>query len=130
MKKLRDSGYTIVELLVAIIVGGVIVGAAQVLVVSHSHLAQRTRDVTVANAYTEKKIESLRSAGYLTLSDGTTNLTSELPLELKAPRSGTLTISSQTASIKRLNLSLTYNDQGVPRTYQYTTYIGELGVGQ
>lgn len=130
MRNLKDSGYTIVELLVAIIVGGVIIGAAQVLVVSHSHLSQRTRDVTVANAYAEKKVESLRSSGYLTLTDGTIDLTSELPLELKTPRSGTLTISSQTSAIKRVNVSMTYNDQGVARTYQYTTYIGELGVGQ
>lgn len=130
MKSLKNHGYTIVELLIVIIVGGIILTGAQVLVISHSHLSQRTRDVVVANAYAEKKIESLRSAGFLSLSDGAIDIAGDLPTELKNPRAGTLTISTQTAAIKRVALSITYNDQGTARNYQYTTYIGELGVGQ
>lgn len=130
MKSLKNHGYTIVELLIVIIVGGIILTGAQVLVISHSHLSQRTRDVIVANAYAEKKIERLRSAGFLSLTDSTTNIDADLPAELKNPRAGALTISTQTAAIKRVELSITYNDQGVTRNYQYTTYIGELGVGQ
>lgn len=97
---------------------------------SHSALSQRGRDVSVANSYAENKIESLRSAGFLALTDGTTDITSELPSELKAPRSGSVVVSTVSSAIKRVNLTITYNDQGAARTYTYSTYVGELGVGQ
>lgn len=97
---------------------------------NNAKLSHRARDVAAANSYVENKIESLRSTGFLGLNDGTTDLTSELPSELKSPRSGTLVITSQTGAIKRAVVSISYNDQGASRTYSYTTYVGELGVGQ
>jgi type II secretory pathway pseudopilin PulG len=132
MSNLRNdtSGYTIVELLVTIIVGGLLTSSVVLILGSHSNITQRGRDVAVANAYAENKIESLRSTGFLGLADGTTDLTNELPAELKNPRSGSLVISSYTTAIKRADISITYSDQGAARTYSYSTYIGELGVGQ
>lgn len=125
-----SSGFTIVELLVTIIVGGILTGSVALFMGSHTHISQRGRDVSVTNSYAENKIESLRSAGFLALTDGTIDVTNELPSELKAPRSGSLVISSETAAIKRAVLTINYNDQGAARTYSYTTFIGELGVGQ
>lgn len=126
----KSMGFTIVELLVTLLVGGVLAGSVAVFLSLHVHTAQRGRDVSVANSYAENKIESLRSAGFLTLADGTTNVTSELPTELNSPREASLVISEETTSIKRVTLSITYSDQGSPRTYTYGTFIGELGVGQ
>ncbi len=111
-------------------VGTVLAGAVALFLNLHVHLAQRGRDVAATNSYVENKVESLRSAGYLSLSNGTTNVTSELPTELKPPRSGSVTISDESTSVKKVDISVTYNDQGTPRTYTYTTYVGELGVGQ
>ena len=125
-----QKGFTIVELIVAIVISSIIVGGASLILGSQIHLSQRGRDLVLANAYTEKKIESLRSLGFLGLSDGTTDITNELPAELNNPRSASLVISSQTAAIKKVEISLTYNDQGVSRTYNYVTFVGELGVGQ
>ena len=119
-----------VELIITLIVGAILILSLHSIVVSHGYLSQRSRDLLIANAYSEQKIEALRSKGYLSLANGTTNITSELPSELAKPRSASLVISSQTAAIKKVHLSLTYSEQGVARTYTYTTYIGELGVGQ
>lgn len=119
-----------VELLIAMIVGGILILALNNIVSSHVYLSQRGRDLSVANAYAEQKIEALRSTGFLGLSDGTTDLTAELPDELKTPRSASLAVSSYTSAIKRIHLTLTYNEQGTARTQTYTTYVGELGVGQ
>ncbi len=85
--------------------------------------------MVVANSYAESKIEALRSAGYLSLADGTTDITSELPDELNQA-SGSLVISSYNTAIKQAVLTINYNQQGNDQTYTYTTYIGELGVGQ
>jgi len=124
------GGFTIVELIVAITIGSIIIGGVSLILGSQVHLSQRGRDLVVANAYVEHRIEALRSRGFLGLANGTTDITSELPTELNTPRSASLVISSYTDAIKKVDISLTYNDQGVSRTYSYTTFIGELGVGQ
>jgi type II secretory pathway pseudopilin PulG len=128
--KNTEDGLTIVELIVAIVVGSIIVGGVSLIVGSQVHLSQRGRDLVIANAYAEQKIESLRSAGYLGLTDGTTDVSGELPTELNNPRNGSLVISSPSAGIKKVDLTINYNDQGSSRTYLYTTFVGELGVGQ
>jgi prepilin-type N-terminal cleavage/methylation domain-containing protein len=128
--RLNAQGFTIVELLVSMIVGAVIVGALSVITINNTHLSQRGRDVVLANAFAEAKVEALRSAGYVSLTDGTTNITAELPSDLKAPRSGSQVVTSPSTGLKKIVLNITYNDQGESRTYSYSTMIGELGVGQ
>lgn len=126
----NSSGFTIMELLVTIIVSSILISSATLILTSHVHLAQRGRDTILANSFAEAKVESLRSVGFVGLVDGTTDITSELPAELKAPRSASLEISALTVAIKEIDLSITYNDQGAARNFSYTTHIGELGVGQ
>lgn len=124
------KGYMTVELIVALIVGAILFLSLNNIVTSNSYLSQRSRDLMAANAFAEQKVESLRSAGYLTLIDGTNDISSELPDELNNPRTGTLVVSSQSTSIKKVHMTISYNEQGTSRTHSYTTYIGELGVGQ
>lgn len=126
----NQSGFTIVEIILAILVGGIIVSSISQIVIAHTYLSQRGRDLIMANAYAEKKVEDLRSAGFRALSNGTTDIASELPAELSSPRSGSVVISSYSSAIKQVDVSITYNEQGTARTYTYRTYIGELGVGQ
>lgn len=126
----KQSGYMTVELLVTLMVGAILVLSLNTIVNTHLYLSQRGRDLVIANAFAEQKIEALRSQGFLTLSDGTTSIAAELPSELKPPRSGSLIISTQSTAIKKVQLSLTYSEQGKARTHTYTTFIGELGVGQ
>lgn len=128
--KESEFGFTIVELLITLFVGAILVTGLNSIVISQSYLGQRSRDLVLANSYVEAKIEALRSLGFSGLTDGTTDITSELPSELVAPRSASLVISSQSSAVKRAVVSVTYNEQGVARTYSYSTLIGELGVGQ
>ncbi len=126
----NSSGFTIVELITAMVVGVIMISGAVLVLTSGQTLAQRHRDLVAANSFAEQKIEALRSIGYLGVSNGTTDVTSQLPNELKSPRSGSLVTSSFSTGVKKAQLTITYNDQGIPRTYVYTTLIGELGVGQ
>jgi type II secretory pathway pseudopilin PulG len=129
-KRLPAGGFTIVEILVTIAVAGVVILSLNDVVTSYVHTSQRGRYLNLANAYAEAKIESLRNAGYNGVSLGTTAITSELPTQLPPGRSGTITVTNPSGGIKQVVLALTYKDQGKTNTYTYTTYIGELGVGQ
>ena len=126
----RTGGYTIVELITAMTVGVIIMGSAFLILVSQLHLSQRGRDLVLMNSYVENKIESMRSKGYLGLSNGTTNIGSELPTELALPATGTMEITTSSTGLKKIDIDINYNDQGTNRVYLYTTYVGELGVGQ
>lgn len=128
--KKEQSGFTVVELLLVIVVGSILVLSINTILTSHAYLSQRGRDLILANAYAELKMESLRSIGFLGLTDGTTDITNELPSELSNSRKGTLVISNFSPSVKQVLITITYNEQGKSRTYSYKSYIGELGVGQ
>ena len=125
-----QKGFTIVELVVAMVVGSILAGATTLIIVDQARISQLGRDVTLANSYAETTVEGLRSQGFNSVDIGVTDVTNELPDELKAPREGTLEISDALNGIKQIDLTITYNDQGTQRTYSYRTYIGELGVGQ
>lgn len=126
----KHNGFMTVELLVTLIVGAVLVLSLNSIVVSHSFLSARARSTVVANAFAEQKIEALRSAGFLGVPVSTTFITSDMPADLQKPRSARLEVTSVTSAIKRVHLTVTYNEQGASRTHTYVTYIGELGVGQ
>lgn len=128
--KLDSNGFTLVELLIGIALSAIFIGSIASLQVNTSHIAERSRDVSVVNSFAENKIEELRSKGYLAVNLGTTDITSELPSELNSPRSATLTVSTDPVTMKKVVLTITYNDRGASRTYSYTTYLGEIGVGQ
>lgn len=130
MIRRRPEGFTIVELIVGVVVGSLIVGGVSLIIANQVHLAQRGRDLVITNAFVERKVESLRSIGFLGLSNGITDITNELPNELNPPKSAHQQISTFSTAVKKVDISVTYNDQGASRTYTYTTYIGELGVGQ
>jgi prepilin-type N-terminal cleavage/methylation domain-containing protein len=130
LKVNSNTGFTIVEVLVAIAVGGIMVSSLNQVVDGYLHLSQRGRYLSLANAYAEAKTEALRNAGYNSLGVGSTNIKSELPTKLPPSRNATLTVTDQATGLKKVVIVVSYNDQGQPNTFTYTTYMGELGVGQ
>ncbi|MEO8104841.1 MAG: prepilin-type N-terminal cleavage/methylation domain-containing protein [Candidatus Saccharibacteria bacterium] len=133
MRRIKNNGaagFTIVEVLVAIAVGAIMVASLNQVVVTYLHVGQRGRYLNLANAYVEAKTEALRNSGYNRLNNGSTNLKAELPTQLPPSRNATLTVADQAAGLKKVDISISYNDQGQPNIFNYTTYIGELGVGQ
>jgi type II secretory pathway pseudopilin PulG len=129
-RRLTSEGLTIIELLVSIVVAGVVIGSLSQVVSTYLHVSQRGRYLNLANSYIEAKVEALRNVGYNSLTLGTTSLTGELPTQMPLTRSASMTVSSPSNGLKQVDLSVTYADNGQSNTYSYTTYLGELGVGQ
>ncbi len=129
MKK-QEAGFTLVEILVCIAVATIVVGSLSQVTTSFVHVSQRGRYINLANSYVEAKVEALRNIGYAGLANGTLSLTGELSTQLPPSRSASMTVSDQSLGIKQIDLTISYKDQGQVYSYAYTTYIGELGVGQ
>jgi prepilin-type N-terminal cleavage/methylation domain-containing protein len=132
MSKMKpaEGGFTLVELLVTIAVAAIVTLTLNQVVTNYVHLNQRGRYLNLANSFAESRIELLRNSGFNSLNIGTTNLTSQLSTQLPPSRSASMTVSSPFTGIKKVDLSISYKDQGQTQTYNYSTYIGELGVGQ
>lgn len=132
MLKLKKSndGFTIIELLISLAIIAVVLPALALGINSLTVLNNRTRDLTLTNLIAENKAEELRSSGFNSLSEGVTDFTNELPAELAAPRSATYSVSNPTPGIIEIDISITYQDYGDPRTQLYKTAVSELGVGQ
>ena len=126
----RALGFTVVEVLVGIALFGLIMPSIITSVVSVSRLNDRAADLTRANIIAEEKFDMLRSAGYNSLSDGTTPFTNDLPATFTAPRSASYTIASTMVGVKSIQIDISYTDQGVTRNLVFKTLISELGVAQ
>lgn len=126
----NQGGLTLVELIVAMFVGAILIGSVNVVYTNQVYLSQNARDRALLNSYAEGKVEALRSAGFVQVNEGTTDLTSELPSELNPPRSGSMIVTSPSPGLRQVVISVSYNSQGRQLNETYTTFIGELGAGQ
>lgn len=126
----EQGGFTLVEIMVTIVVAAVVIGSLSQVTTSFLHVSQRGRYLNLANSFIEGKVEALRNQGFNSLSTGTTSLTSSLPSQLPPGSTASMTITSPSSGLDQVDLTVTYKDQGQTYSYGYTTYIGELGVGQ
>lgn len=126
MNKYTQSGFTITELIVAIVLFGVSIPAIALLIGTLTQLNDSATDTVLATSIAENKVESLRSKGFNAISNGTVSFTSELPEELPIPRTASYTVSTVDPSLKRASVTISYGG----KESKFETYIGELGVGQ
>jgi prepilin-type N-terminal cleavage/methylation domain-containing protein len=126
MRKTHQSGFSMVELIIAIALFAIAIPIVALLISTLSQLNDSAADTVVANSVAENKIESLRSKGFNGISDGTTTFSNELPTTLPVPRTASYTISSVSTSLKSVTVTISYGGKQT----EYKTYLGELGVGQ
>jgi prepilin-type N-terminal cleavage/methylation domain-containing protein len=128
--KQQQAGFTLVELIVTIGIVGLMVVGVTSLYITIEGTQRKTRLLETATRAGEKKIEELRNNHYNSLADGNTDFTSELPVELPSPRSGTVTVSEPTPGIKRVDLNITYRDGRIDKEVELSSLIGVIGLGQ
>jgi len=127
--KNKSGGFTVVELLIAVGLVGVLVPSLYLAVNSINITNKRSRNIFLANVSVENKIEKLRSGGYNSIPTGELDFTNELPAELPKPNKALLKISASEGK-KIIDVSINFQDAGRQRSTQYKTIISETGIGQ
>ncbi len=129
MKRKHNSGFTVVEVLVAITLCAVIIPALTVGLNTLVALNNRARDLTLISIIAENKIESLRSIGYNSVNAGSATFTTDLPQTIGSPKSATANVTQNTG-YKTIDITITYQDSGRQRSVLYKSIVSETGVGQ
>src|SRR5436190_2054645 len=103
-KNSLQRGFTIVELMTTVVVAGIIIPAIAIALTNLAVVNKLARDQALANMLVQNKVETLRSSGYNSLSDGATNFVSELPNTMGSPKSASYTVSSPATGEKQVDV--------------------------
>jgi prepilin-type N-terminal cleavage/methylation domain-containing protein len=123
-------GFTIAELVITIVLMGIIIPAIALALTNLSVVNYQARDLALANMITQNKVETLRSAGYNSVSIGTVNFTAELPASMGKQRTASYSVSTPQTGIKQVDINISYTEYKSTKNLAFRTYISELGVGQ
>lgn len=129
----KAAGFTVLEVILTTTIAGFILAGITTMINNLNVINDRARDLTLANALAENKIESLRSASFTALPTpvSVVDFSNELPITLASPRSANYRIGDgPEINIRQVDIQIIYNDHGSPRELNYRSYVGELGVGQ
>jgi prepilin-type N-terminal cleavage/methylation domain-containing protein len=133
----RQSGFTIVELIVTILLIGVLLPTIVTFLNAITNMNGRASTISTVNAYVENRIESFRSAGYksvpITTGDVNFTGTEALPANLPQPHSATYNVAlldPANPTLKKITITVNFRSFDSTETRTYITYLGELGVGQ
>jgi prepilin-type N-terminal cleavage/methylation domain-containing protein len=124
------AGFTIAELVITIVLMGIIIPAIALALTNLSVVNYQARDLALANMIAQNKVETLRSAGYNSVSIGTQNFTAELPASMGKQRTASYSVSLPQTGIKQVDINISYTEYKSTKNLAFRTYISELGVGQ
>jgi prepilin-type N-terminal cleavage/methylation domain-containing protein len=127
---MKDNGFTLVEIVIAILVFGIATAAISSMFISIRNVQLQTSYYDTANRAAGREIESLRNNGYGSLTDGQViDFTTSLPALLPHGHA-TATVSQPTAGLRRIDSTVTYTTEGVTRSVTLSSLIGEIGITQ
>lgn len=129
--KTNEAGFTIAELITTIIVFGIVAVVISNLVLSNQSIQRKTAMLESATRAAQREVESLRNNNYNTLTAGQTiNFTNELPDNLPSSKSGTVVVSEPSPGLKRVDVTVSYNDGSKDREVKLSSLIGVIGIAQ
>lgn len=127
----RQGGFTLIELIVAISLMGLIIVGLTNLYITVETLQRKSYHLELASRAGEKQIESLRNSQYGALvPESTMDFTDDLPDELPEPTSGTVYVSEPELGLRRVDVTISYKDGGDTKTVKQSSFIGIIGIGQ
>lgn len=131
MRRTRESGFTLIELIVTISIMGLLIIGLVNLYITIEASQRKSYHLEIASRAGEQQIEELRNSQYGNLDvDDDIDFTDDLPEDLPEPRSGIVEVSEPEPGIKRVDVTITYKDGGGSKTVKQSSLIGVIGIGQ
>ncbi len=126
------SGFTLIEVAVALVVAGLIIISLSNIFIAISVVQRQSDHLALATRSAEQEIESLRNSHYNTLVDSPPpiDFTSQLPTALATPRSASVNVSEPSAGIKRLDVTITWQEGSRSKTIELSSLLGNIGIAQ
>ena len=131
MAKVDEAGFTIIEIIVALVTVTLFVVSvgnlfAQITGTQHNALL-----LTSATRAGESEIESLRNSSYASLTPGTNiDFSSQLPSNLPKGSTGTVVVTQPSTDIRRVDVTVSYTVSGKTHSVQLSSLIGIIGIGK
>jgi prepilin-type N-terminal cleavage/methylation domain-containing protein len=129
--KLKNGGYSILEVLMTIVVVGILFSAvialySNVLIVQH-----RTQNLETATRAAHRQVEALRNLQYNSLEEGEDiDFSDDLPADLPAGSSGIVEVTEAQQGLKRVDVTVTYPDGSSDNEVTVSSLIGIIGITQ
>lgn len=129
--KQNSNGFTIPELLMAMMVIGVLISGISAIFISAQGVQQRTLVLEAATRAGQLQIESLRNNNYSALiPDEDIDFTASLPDILPDDKLGIVKVSEPKPGLRRVDVEITYTNQGKSERIELSSLIGILGITQ
>lgn len=127
----HEAGFTLVELIVTVVVLGIVISSLGGLYYIMQQASIRSQRLDLATRAARTEIEQLRNSGYSSLTPGSSiDFTSSLPASLPKDRNGTVTVSQPADDLRRVDVQITYTDNGTPQKIILSSNIGIIGIRQ
>ena len=131
MKHLRgEDGFTLVELIITATYVAAASAAIVGIFIVVGKLNKEARNLAVATALAQQKIETYRDAGFTAIPTGSPaeTFSSVLPANFGSPKSATTTVTESPSGLKTVDVVITWVDDHRTKKVEMTTLIAQRGI--
>lgn len=134
----RESGFSIVELLITLVVIGVAFGAFIVTYTSIQNISKKAIDISSANSLAFAKMQEYENKTFTSLPvtspAGTLveveDFSSTLPTSFEKPRSAKVYINTMSGNLKHVVVTIRFGSGPSERKIEYGNFIQRNGLGR
>jgi prepilin-type N-terminal cleavage/methylation domain-containing protein len=134
----NQSGFSIVELLITLVIIGITFGAFMVTFTTIQNINKKALDVAAANNVAFAKMQDYENQAFNTLPTTTPqgslkmveDFSSSLPTSLQSPRVGQVFVNTVSGSLKQVVVNVSFGSGGAQRQIQYANFIQSNGLGR
>lgn len=125
-------GFTMVELMVTAMFISLTSAAIINIFILTGKLNTQARNLAVATALAEQKLEVYRDAGFNAIPLGSPGetFTSVLPANFGSPKSAIANVTSPQAGLKQVDIVISYTDAGRTKKVQISTLMAQRGINR
>ncbi|HSX41462.1 MAG TPA: hypothetical protein VLF21_02430 [Candidatus Saccharimonadales bacterium] len=127
-----ESGFTLVELIITATFVAAASAAIIGIFVTVNKLNKQARNLAIATALAQQKIETDRNQGYESI-PANEDFTTSLPSNFGSPKSATASYSDLSPvqdGLKQLNIAIYWQEDKVTKHVQLSTLISQQGIGR